>query len=139
MLMISLGPSYSTSTSMTSMKHINCGAGSEVSIGTLAEIVARVVGYRGKILFDATKPDGTPRKLMDSSRIAALVQVRCVIIRVATLSFRCLLRYPRPEPYCVTRLASEHDQPHIRSPPVAAAAPTSRFCGGQGSGRRDHS
>ena len=34
----------------------------------------------------------------------------------------CLLRYPRPEPYCVTRLASEHDQPHIRSPPVAAAA-----------------
>ena len=56
-----------------------------------------------------------------------VVQVKCVIIRVATLSFRCLLRYPRPEPYCVTRLASEHDQPHIRSPPVAAAAPTSRL------------
>ena len=53
-------------------EHINCGAGSEVSIGTLAEIVARVVGYPGKIVFDATKPDGTPRKLMDSSRIAAL-------------------------------------------------------------------
>ena len=53
-------------------EHINCGAGSEVSIGTLAGIVARVVGYRGKIVFDVTKPDGTPRKLMDSSRIAAL-------------------------------------------------------------------
>jgi GDP-L-fucose synthase len=52
--------------------HINCGAGTEVSIRTLAEIVARVVGYRGKTVFDATKPDGTPRKLMDSSRIAAL-------------------------------------------------------------------
>jgi GDP-L-fucose synthase len=53
-------------------EHINCGAGTEVSIGTLAEIVARTVGYRGKIVFDATKPDGTPRKVMDSSRIAAL-------------------------------------------------------------------
>lgn len=52
--------------------HINCGAGSEISIAGLAEIVARVVGYRGKIAFDTSKPDGTPRKLMDSSRIAAL-------------------------------------------------------------------
>ena len=52
--------------------HINCGAGSEVSIRDLAEIVARVVDYQGKIAFDPTKPDGTPRKLMDSSRIAAL-------------------------------------------------------------------
>jgi GDP-L-fucose synthase len=53
-------------------EHINCGAGSEVSIIRLAEIVAGVVGFSGKIVFDPTKPDGTPRKLMDSSRIAAL-------------------------------------------------------------------
>ncbi len=53
-------------------EHINCGAGSEVSIKRLAEIVAGVVGYTGKTVFDPTKPDGTPRKLMDSSRIAAL-------------------------------------------------------------------
>jgi GDP-L-fucose synthase len=53
-------------------EHINCGAGSEVSIRDLAEIVGRVVGYSGRIVFDETKPDGTPRKLMDSSRIAAL-------------------------------------------------------------------
>ena len=53
-------------------EHINCGAGSEVSIRDLAEIVARVVDYQGNITFDPTKPDGTPRKLMDSSRIAAL-------------------------------------------------------------------
>jgi GDP-L-fucose synthase len=52
--------------------HINCGAGSEVSIRGLAEIVARVIGYTGKLVFDASKPDGTPRKLMDSSRITAL-------------------------------------------------------------------
>lgn len=52
--------------------HINCGSGREISIGALAEMVARVVGYGGRIVFDASKPDGTPRKLMDSSRIAAL-------------------------------------------------------------------
>jgi GDP-L-fucose synthase len=53
-------------------EHINCGAGSDVSIAALAEIIAGVVDYRGKIVFDPTKPDGTPRKLMDVSRLAAL-------------------------------------------------------------------
>jgi GDP-L-fucose synthase len=52
--------------------HINCGAGREISIASLAQIIARVVGYRGKIAFDTSKPDGTLRKLLDSSRIAAL-------------------------------------------------------------------
>jgi GDP-L-fucose synthase len=53
-------------------EHINCGAGYEVSIKKLAEIIAGVVEFTGRISFDATKPDGTPRKLMDSSRLAAL-------------------------------------------------------------------
>ena len=52
--------------------HINCGAGSDISIADLADLIARVVGYRGKIVFDTAKPDGTPRKLLDSSRIVAL-------------------------------------------------------------------
>ena len=52
--------------------HINCGAGSDISIADLADLIARIVGYRGKILFDPSKPDGTRRKLMDSSRITAL-------------------------------------------------------------------
>ncbi|HTV36171.1 MAG TPA: GDP-L-fucose synthase, partial [Xanthobacteraceae bacterium] len=52
--------------------HINCGAGSEISIAALAELIGRVVGYRGRIAFDTTKPDGMPRKLMDSGRLAAL-------------------------------------------------------------------
>jgi GDP-L-fucose synthase len=52
--------------------HINCGAGSEVSIRVLAETIARTVGFTGEIVFDSTKPDGTPRKLMDSSRLLAL-------------------------------------------------------------------
>jgi GDP-L-fucose synthase len=51
---------------------VNIGAGSDVTIAELAELVARAVGYAGEILNDPTKPDGTPRKLMDSSRIADL-------------------------------------------------------------------
>jgi len=53
-------------------EHINCGAGTEVSILELARIIQAVVGYEGKIVFDASKPDGTPRKIMDSTRIAEL-------------------------------------------------------------------
>ncbi len=46
---------------------VNVGGGAEVSIQTLAETIARVVGYRGRIVFDPAMPDGTPRKLLDSS------------------------------------------------------------------------
>ncbi|KSV62337.1 GDP-L-fucose synthase [Sinorhizobium sp. GW3] len=53
-------------------EHINCGAGSEVTIRELAELIGEVVGYDGRLVFDSTKPDGTPRKLMDSSKMAAL-------------------------------------------------------------------
>ncbi|MBT0571740.1 GDP-L-fucose synthase [Curvibacter sp. CHRR-16] len=51
---------------------INVGFGSDVTIAELAQTVARVIGYQGRIVFDATKPDGTPRKLMDSSRLLAM-------------------------------------------------------------------
>ncbi|EJO30028.1 GDP-L-fucose synthase family protein [Achromobacter marplatensis] len=50
----------------------NIGAGKDISIADLAALVARVVGYHGRIVYDTTKPDGTPRKLMDSSRVQAL-------------------------------------------------------------------
>jgi GDP-L-fucose synthase len=53
-------------------EHINCGAGSEVSILELARTIKIATGYQGNIVFDASKPDGTPRKIMDSTRIAAL-------------------------------------------------------------------
>lgn len=52
--------------------HLNVGSGEEVSIRDLALTIARVVGYRGEIRFDAEKPDGAPRKLMDSGRLRAL-------------------------------------------------------------------
>lgn len=52
--------------------HINVGSGTDVSIGELARIIARVVGYEGQIVFDPDKPDGAPRKLMDVSRLRRL-------------------------------------------------------------------
>lgn len=54
------------------LSHINVGTGNDVTIRQLASEVAQVVGFAGAIEFDATKPDGTPRKLMDTSRIRRL-------------------------------------------------------------------
>src|SRR6266516_2773352 len=51
---------------------LNIGVGQDVSIAEFAQTVADVVGYRGKITYDASKPDGTPRKLVDVSRLSAL-------------------------------------------------------------------
>lgn len=51
---------------------VNIGCGSDLSIHDLAHLVAKTVGYQGEILWDSSKPDGTPRKLMDSSRLFAL-------------------------------------------------------------------
>ena len=51
---------------------LNVGVGEDLTIADLAALVARVVGYSGRVLFDASRPDGTPRKLLDVSRIHAL-------------------------------------------------------------------
>jgi len=51
---------------------VNIGCGADVSIGELAQVVADVTGYNGQIAFDSSKPDGTPRKLLDVARIKAL-------------------------------------------------------------------
>ena len=52
--------------------HVNVGSGAEVTIRELAETIAAVVGYEARLTFDSPKPDGTPRKLMDSSRLHAM-------------------------------------------------------------------
>ena len=52
--------------------HINVGSGSDVTIAEVAQTIAEIVGYSGQIIFDTTKPDGAPRKWMDSSRLNAL-------------------------------------------------------------------
>lgn len=51
------------------LSHINVGTGTDVSIRELAEMIAGVTGFKGRIDFDTSKPDGTPRKLMDVSRL----------------------------------------------------------------------
>ncbi len=51
---------------------VNIGTGSDVTIAELAELVMEVVGYRGRIVYDRSKPDGTPRKLLDVGRLSAL-------------------------------------------------------------------
>jgi GDP-L-fucose synthase len=51
------------------LSHINVGSGKEVTIRELADTIAMVIGFQGGIAFDASKPDGSPRKLMDSSRL----------------------------------------------------------------------
>jgi GDP-L-fucose synthase len=53
-------------------EYINVGSGNEVTIRGLAETIARVLGYDAELVFDTTKPNGTPRKLMDSERLHAL-------------------------------------------------------------------
>jgi GDP-L-fucose synthase len=52
--------------------HLNVGTGEDVTIRELAETIARVTGYTGRLVFDPTQPDGTPRKLLDVSRLTAL-------------------------------------------------------------------
>jgi GDP-L-fucose synthase len=52
--------------------HINVGFGSDVTIKELAEMIRETVGYRGQITFDTTKPDGTPKKLMNSNRLKSM-------------------------------------------------------------------
>ncbi|MEM9178329.1 MAG: GDP-L-fucose synthase [Pseudomonadota bacterium] len=54
------------------LSHINVGTGVDCSIRELAESIARVTGFQGQLVFDASKPDGTPRKLMDVSKLARL-------------------------------------------------------------------
>lgn len=54
------------------LSHINVGTGMDCTIRELAETIAKVTGFAGRLSFDATKPDGTPRKLMDVSRLKAL-------------------------------------------------------------------
>ena len=54
------------------LSHVNVGTGQDISVAELAEAIARLTGFSGRIVFDASRPDGTPRKLMDVSRLAAM-------------------------------------------------------------------
>jgi GDP-L-fucose synthase len=54
------------------MPHLNVGVGTDLEIRELAEQIGEVVGFKGGLAYDTSKPDGTPRKLMDSTRLFSL-------------------------------------------------------------------
>jgi nucleoside-diphosphate-sugar epimerase len=54
------------------LSHVNVGTGEEISIGDLAMLIAEITGFKGRIRFDPSKPDGTPRKSMDVTRLTDL-------------------------------------------------------------------
>ena len=63
---------------MMNITHLNIGYGEDLTISELAELIAKIVGYKGSIEFDHSKPDGTPRKLLDVSRLDSLGWQYCV-------------------------------------------------------------
>ncbi|MDD5472014.1 MAG: GDP-L-fucose synthase [Sideroxydans sp.] len=69
---MNLAPNVYQAHTQPMLSHINVGTGQDCTIRELAESIARVTGFTGKLTFDATKPDGTPRKLMDVSRLQSL-------------------------------------------------------------------
>ena len=62
---------YQTNTSPM-LSHINVGTGVDVTIRKMAEVMKQVVGFKGELIFDSTKPDGSPRKLIDVSRLSSM-------------------------------------------------------------------
>ena len=62
---------YSSQTS-DMLSHINVGSGREVTIANLASLISKTVNFQGNIEYDNSKPDGTPRKLMDSSKLSMM-------------------------------------------------------------------
>jgi len=69
---LSLDKSNYSSNTEPMLSHINVGTGNDLTINEMAHIMKRVVGFKGKIHFDSSKPDGSPRKLIDTSRLTQM-------------------------------------------------------------------
>ena len=54
------------------ISHINIGSGEEISISDLSRLIKKIAGFRGELIFDPSKPDGMPRKLLDTSKLKEL-------------------------------------------------------------------
>ena len=72
LFVLDLDPATYQAQTKPMLSHINVGTGTDVTIAELAQMIAAVTGYTGRIRFDTSKPDGTPRKLLDVSRLTAL-------------------------------------------------------------------
>ena len=69
---MNLSPERYWSVAEAGCSHINVGTGSDVRIAELADLIAGITGFHGRIEFDASMPDGTPRKLLDVGRLESL-------------------------------------------------------------------
>ncbi len=75
--------------------HINVGFGADIRIKELAEIISKVIGYRGRITFDSSKPDGTPKKLMNSERLKQMGWcARVNLVDGLTITYQDFLKQP---------------------------------------------
>ncbi len=75
--------------------HINVGFGADIRIKELAEIIGKVIGYRGRITFDSSKPDGTPKKLMNSERLKQMGWcARVNLVDGLTITYQDFLKQP---------------------------------------------
>ena len=72
LFVLNLDPATYAAETEPMLSHINVGSGTDITIGDLARLVAKTTGFTGHLAFDASKPDGTLRKLMDVSRLARL-------------------------------------------------------------------
>ncbi len=72
LFVLDLDPASHAAHTEPMLSHINVGSGSDVAIRELAEMIAEITGFTGRIEFDSSKPDGTPRKLLDVSRLAGM-------------------------------------------------------------------
>lgn len=72
LFVMDLDPATYAANTKPMLSHINVGTGQDVSIADLAAMIADVAGFRGSVTYDRTKPDGTPKKLMDVSRLASM-------------------------------------------------------------------
>ena len=76
------------------LSHINLGTGVDCTIREMAETMAEVVGFTGKVAFDASKPDGAPRKLMDVTRLSDLGwRYRIDLKEGLTMTYRWFLEH----------------------------------------------
>jgi GDP-L-fucose synthase len=74
------------------MEHVNVGSGEDITILDLAKLICDVIGYRGEIRHDLSRPDGTPRKLMDVSRLAAMGwKAKIALTDGIAQAYRCFL------------------------------------------------
>ena len=84
--LMNLPPKVLAEQTQPTRSHINIGTGTDCTIRELAETLAEVTGFRGKLVFDTNKPDGTPRKLLDTSRLTALGWTPQISLRDGLLS-----------------------------------------------------